>query len=208
MKKIKIIIIFLIVILLSGCHKEYYLYINDDKITEKFDIVLPYSEDNIERLNLNYYPLHANENQLYEKEIQKNGDMINAHFEYEYSPRNFVNTNSINQCFEDKEIIVDNEDYYYLKLGNMQNCMDDYDLSINIVTNNKVLSNNADKKRGNKYIWNLNNENKDQFNLEIKIAKGVKRVNYFLIAFAVLGIIALVFLISTVVRKSKENNRI
>ena len=208
MKNIKLIVYLLFIILLTGCQREYYLTVDDNKIVENFDVVLTNNDDNNARLSLDYYPIHADNNVIYNKTVTKENGMINAHFEYVYKPQKFVNANSVNQCFEDREIIVDEEKYYYFKLGKFKNCMNDSNIDIIIITDNKVLKNNADKVNDNKYIWYLRDENKENFNLEIKIAKGKKR-NKFLVSYIIIGAIVLcvilIFAISLISKNRKSN---
>ena len=209
MKSIKIIIILLFTILLAGCSKEYYLTVEDNRIIEEFDTVIEDNVENNERLNLNYYPLHADDETIYKKTIKRENNMLKVHFSYSYNPKKFAYANSINQCFEKKEVIVDNDKYYYFKLEGFKACISDYDLNINIITNNNVLTNNADKINGNTYTWYLKEDNKDNFNLEIKIEKGAKNNNaniiskIFIITLVFAIIIAVIVLLS---KKRKSNN--
>ena len=209
MKIYKIILALFLVVFLTACQKEYNLFVEDDKITEEFNIIVPDNDENNERLRLNYYPLHANDDVFYEKRFIKENKNINATFKYSYEPIEFVNANSINQCFDSKEILVDNEDYYYFKLEKLRDCMTDYNININIITDNKVLSNNANKVSGNKYTWYLTNNNKDTFNLEIKIAKGKKNndidIKYIIIISTVV-ILLIIFLAYFLHKKQKSNN--
>ena len=210
MKKIKLFIVFIVaILLLVGCQKEYTLTISDDKIVEEFDLVVPNTDENEELINLNYYPLHANDEVLFTKNVKDEGEFFNVHLEHTYIPEEFSNANSINECFVNKEVILDNEDYYYIKLEKLTKCMTDYEFNVNIITNNKVLSNNADKVDGNKYTWYLNDENKDNFNLEIKISKSKKINNSNLIkivGFAIVVIVVAILMLYLAIKRKKSNS--
>ena len=202
------IIILLLVILVTGCKKQYNLYVKNDKIIEEIDVEVINDDDNSDLLKLNYYPLHANEEEIYNKEIKEEKNILKAHFDYTYKPYDFVNSNSVNDCFKNKQIIVDNEDYYYFKLSTLKQCMNYFNLDINIITDNKVLANNADKVRGNKYTWYLREKNKEDFEIEIKISKKEKRDNNTV--FVILGSLAIVIVIISLIyflyKNSKSNN--
>lgn len=208
MKKINIIISLLLLFLLTGCQKEYSLIIDDNKIVEEFNATFPDNEENNERIMLNFFPIHADNDEIYNKKISKEDGMIKLHLDYTYEPKSFSNSNLVNECFVDKKVIVDNEKYYYFELKQFTDCITDHNVDINIITDNKVLSNNADKVKGNKYIWHLTEDNKDNFNLEIKIAKGVKKGNFIKI-FGIVVAIILVALLSVkhfLLNRKKANN--
>ena len=208
MKKIRNIIILLLIVFVTGCSKEYTLIIKDNKITEKFDIVLDDNDENSQRLELDYFPLHANEEVKYIINISKNDGKIDAHFEYEYQPNEFVNANTITSCFANREIVVDNDEYYYFKLGDVQDCMSDFNLDINIIAENKVIESNADEIKGNKYIWHLTDEKKDKFELMIKIKKNIAQKKKNKIVIFIIGAIILIAIpfIYLIVKKKKSNS--
>ena len=210
MKKIKLIILLLIIMIASGCTKEYNLIIDNDKIIEEFNITLDNNEENKQRLELDYFPLHADDTTKYEKKIEKVDNLLNAHFSYTYNPKEFVNANSINECFETKEILVDNQDYYYFKLENMKECMSDYNLDINITTNNKVLDNNADEIKDNKYIWHLTDDNKSTFKLEMKIdknnySKSSNKSLFYTVVLVVVTVVIIILAIYLIIKRNKSN---
>ena len=207
MKKIKLLIILLVCIMLTACKQEYNLIIDDNKIIEEYNAVVEDNEESKERLKLDYYPIHADETKKYNKKITKENNMLNVHFDYTYSPEEFSNANSFNQCFSTKEVVLDDENFYYFRLGNIGECMTDYNLDINIITKNKVLNHNADKVRGNKYTWHLKEKDKEKFYLEIMIKKGKK--NYLsvenIISISVVLIFAILLTIFVLLKKKKVN---
>ena len=189
------------------------MIVENDKITEEFNISGDKNEENLQRYNLDYFPLHANEKVKYDKKMNTDKNLLKAHFNYTYKPSEFVNANTINECFGTKEIIVDEDEYYYFKLQNLKSCMSDYNIDINIITKNKVLENNADEVSKNKYTWHLTDENKDEFNLEIKIDK-TKNNNAIETSFSKVGLISIIIVIGIIVIlsfliiKRKKSNKI
>ena len=200
--------IFLVLIFLGGCTSSYNLTFDDNNITEKIMVELPNTSDNKEAVLRDFYPLHMNNNVVYNKDIKYVDDIIKLDLNYTYTSKDFINSDLLNLCFRYKDIDIDNDSYYYLKLSQFFPCVTAKEFDINIITNNKVLVNNADKISGNKYIWHITEENRDSFMLEIKIAKGVKANNYsnmliyiFLGAFVIFIIFMVIFL-----KKSNKRN--
>lgn len=190
--------------------------IKDDTINEKINIIVDDNQANNETLKYDMYPLHANDSEIYNKTIEKNNEKLYVTFKYNYKPHDISNSELINYRFKKKTIIV-TEEYYYFKLSNyftlVRESGDDINIKINIITDNKVLTNNADKVKGNKYIWYLTNKNKENFNLEIKIARGIKgnniksknEINSLTIIFTIIIVISIILLIFTLLKRKKSN---
>ena len=193
------------VFILCGCTNEYTLTISDKEIKEEINVTIDNSIENKELLKFNYYPLHGNQIDTYKKEIEENGNYLNVKLEYTYDSEEFGNADSLNQCFENKVVELNNKDYYYFKLSDMNHCVSTDDININIVTKNKVLLHNADSVKGNKYTWHVTSENFDDFVLEIKIAKGSD--NSTIIVIATIVLIIVVGLIVYFVYKKRQGNR-
>lgn len=213
MKKVKIFLIIMFFIFVAGCKQEYTLVISDSTINEEFKITVDNNEENLKKVNLNYYPLHADNSILYDKKLIKKNNLITAIYKYTYKPYDFVNANTINQCFTKKKVIMDDEKYYEINLSDMTDCMYDYNLKINIITKNKVVSNNADKVKGNKYTWYLTNENKNDFSIKIKIAKGTASKSFILSKYSIYiilgaGIVIVLLAVYMVMKKIKVSNEI
>lgn len=213
MNKIKLLFLLLIFILITGCKQEYNLVISDSAIKEEFKAVVDNNDDNLKRLSVNYYPLHANDVVTYNKKIIKNNNYITAFFSYVYKPYDFVNANTFNQCFRNKKVIMDDKKVYEIVLSDFVDCMYDYNLDINIITNNKVISNNADEVKKNKYIWHLTEEKKDTFSIEIKIQKGTSKSiiqKYQFIIYIVIGIVVIGITLGVYItfKNHKKNNEI
>ena len=209
MKYIKLLSLLILTIILSGCSKEYQLYISDDSIVEKFHMEIDSENKYSYILDGNFYPLHNDFNHKFNKKITKENNNRILDLEYTYSLKDFINANSFNQCFDDRNIINSNK-YYSISLSKPNGCMFNESYTINIITDNKVINNDADKVKRNQYIWYVNQDNKEVFNLNIKIAKGKKRHNISqknLGIFASLLIIIL-FFIKHVLKKRKKANSI
>lgn len=209
MKKIRLLFIISICIILAGCKQEYNLIIDNDKIVEEYNVIVEDTEENNKRLELDYYPIHADDTKKYNKKVSKENNMLNVHMDYTYVPKDFSNANSINQCFDTKQVIVDDENYYYFRFGSINNCMTDYNMDINIITKNKVLKHNADQVKGKKYTWHLTNENKEKFNLEIMIKKN-KKIKFPVKKIIIISVVSIfiIILIALVLKKKNKSNRV
>ena len=185
----KFLILLIGVFILCGCTNEYTLTISDKEIKEEINVTVDNSIENKELLKFNYFPLHGNQIDTYKKSVKESGNYLNVKLEYTYDSEEFGNADSLNQCFENKVVELNNKDYYYFKLSDMNHCVSTDDININIVTRNKVLLHNADRVKGNKYTWHVTSDNFDDFVLEIKIAKGSDNSTITVIA-TIVGIIA------------------
>lgn len=206
----KYIIFILIVIVVSGCTSSYNLIIDDDTFKEEININIenelyqyyPFSEDNIE---FKQYPLYNNNVDVYNTKVIDNDNDKDVILTYSYSPSDFSNSNTINICFENHEFLFDDK-YYEFNLNGHFNCLYEENININVITNNKVVSNNADSVNGNVYTWHINQENKDNISIEIKIKKGGDFPEV-LIAIIAIGIIIIGVLITYRIFKKKNNER-
>ena len=208
MKKYKFFVLIIGIFTLVGCSSEYNLIISDNEITEDINVVILDNQETSNNFDLDFYPLHSNFDEIYEKNIIKENDFIRLNLKYNYSPQDFSNANSFNECFHDKEVVLNNEDYYYLKLSEFYPCVTASEFDINIITDNKVLMNNADIVKGNKYTWHVDENNKADLLIEIKIAKGIKAYNNSkLISYIVIGSILFILFVVMIVFFKKSNGR-
>lgn len=212
MRYIKFLFITLIVLIVSGCTKEYKLYISDNKFVEKFHMEINETNDYSYVLDGDFYPLHNDFEHKFQKSLKaKKGNKI-LDLEYSYTPDEFVNANSFNQCFDEREVL-NKDEFYTIKLSKPNGCMFNENYSINIITNNKVIENNADKVNRNQYTWYVNNNDRDSFNLVIKVEKGTAKTvveKYSIVIYIAIGLILfIIFIVGSIfVKKAKKNNKV
>lgn len=207
----KNVILFILLLLLCGCHANYNVTIDEDNISEEIDVSMENNDTYMIFAKNDAYPLHSNFEKKYEKNVTYDDNMINMNVKYNYTPLEFVNANSFNQCFNDKTVEVDNEDYYYFRLTDMNRCFLVADFDVNIKTNNKVLYNNADSVKGNTYTWHVNEENMKNVLIEIKIdKKHVDDSGSMIFAYIIFGVIfvGIIFLIRSFMKKNSSRNDI
>lgn len=181
----KILILISAVFLLTGCDVTYNLEFKDDtfkeniNITEKVsDLDVEYNDTNFEDMfesTLNT-PIALSKNYPVEGNV---ASKIKGISYYKISDTSNYNKKSMNikgkfskTDFQDSQLAnfacasfaVENKNgVIYLKTSTKMKIFEQYslldNLTINIKTNQNVLSNNADVVKGNTYTWNINEEN-------------------------------------------------
>ena len=84
-------------------------------------------------------------------------------------------------------------------------CLHGDSVTINIKTNNEVISHNADKVSGNTYTWVINKDNAQDTNISINISK--KSMYIKPIIYIILGVVFLVLSIGAYIAYNKIKNR-
>lgn len=197
--------------LLCGCTHEYILFVSDDKFDENIHFEFLNDEDLTFSLDNPIYVFHNDFDTIYDKKIKSKGNLSILDYHFSYNPKDFVNANSFNACFNERNIIVNNDEYYEFNIAKYSGCVLKNDFDIKIKTNNKVLEHNADNVKANTYIWHVDTNNPDSFNLHMKIAKGVLVNNYsynfvlFIICFIILVLFISIFIFRY---KLKHRNKI
>ena len=184
MKKTFLIIIALI-FLTSGCSVNYQLEISDETFKESSTIYTDssqneqYKDSSLSNFLLsfensyipsffnstNYDDLTGGEQanvEYYTIAKYINGNDIGIRSSYDFSAYNLYQSRMINECF--KEISLQkNEDTYRLNTSTGCQAFTKYplldDVTIKIVTEYNVISNNADEVLDNEYIWHINKDN-------------------------------------------------
>lgn len=190
MKKLKILFLFILVCLLSGCTAEYNVEIYNDEVrvdgsfvekdSSKWDELvfdIPYREmidwkttgDESSPVAEGIYKI-SSDNEL-GIGLKNKYKLLG---EYENSP-------GIKACYQYFSIIEENENII-LSTSLQNKCFDDYssldNITVNLKTNHKVVSSNADLVNGYHYTWNLSRANKDDAAISIVIKKDEYIFNY------------------------------
>ena len=86
-------------------------------------------------------------------------------FSNEFNRDNYQNSTAVSACYKTLSIANYNGNTI-ISTNNRAECFDAYpslsSLTINIIVDKKVTSNNADKVNGNTYTWNINRNNKNK----------------------------------------------
>lgn len=223
MKKVKLLFLFTFVCLLSGCTAEYNVEIYNDEVRVDSSLV----ERNPSRweesvFNISYremidWKTTGDEDSPVAEGIYK----ISADNELGMGLKNkykllgeYKNSPGIKACYQYFNIIEEEENII-LSTSVKNTCFDEYpmldNITINLKTNHKVVSSNADLVNGYHYTWNLSSQNKDDAGISLIIKKDeyifnyenefVKKIMYFGI---IIGIILGVGTISYLYFKNKR----
>lgn len=220
--KIRKILIFIILILLTGCSSEYTLKVSNNKFEEDINVIIPKSiipVETSEHVENEYdlddqitpfiegktYSLTGSEKFYKKKSIEYN-DYFNVIMNYAYDENEFQNADSVNLCFEYPEF--DFSETYYINLQGTFYCLYTDSIDIKIVTDNKVSFNNADEVRGNTYIWHIDQTNEDYVDIKIDIDKGASRKIIYIVIVGVIFVTTILFVGYKLYIKYKENNSI
>lgn len=214
MKKISLL---LILLLLTGCTVNYNIEFDGNKIKENIAGTVNNEEiieqDNSTGENVYRELLYKDQkvfedlNELYIKNVVSNDNVINYDFNYTYHNK-YEKSRIIKECFSNP-IFVETEDIYSVKLTGTFSCLFSDKVTVNLVTNNVVSSNNADKVKDNTYTWIIDSENdadisitilKNEHNIEEK--SGIS-------TFKIIGLVILIILsaITYLLYKKKNKNK-
>lgn len=217
----KIWIMFIFLLLISGCSPQYNLKIDGDNIEEQINLSIDknkiieedlspemniYSKESINYIiNEDIYPIMNNHKNKYDKKVEESNGFINITLNYIYSVSDYSNSNTLKNCFSNYKVEENNKEIYIFLTGKF-NCLEENDeFQFVIETKNRVLENNADSRNSNKYIWNINSSNKDDINIEIKLSK--QSIFSYYLVYIISGTIVLSIIIIGIVAFSKIKNR-
>ena len=181
MKKMKIVLLFIFTILLTGCSCNYELNISDDKVVENVDITLPYSMDSDDRSKFLEYTKVDNlavvgglDNPYYDMSARADnyGDVYN--FNYSYDKEHPIkNARTMQSCFE-KYKVEETSSYYMFVFRGEFKCKYKFDdVNITVKTNNEVPKHNStdyDEKEG-VYRWKIDSSNASDVDIKLLVQK-------------------------------------
>ena len=181
MKKMKIVLLFIFTILLTGCSCNYELNISDDKLVENVDISLPYSMDSDDRNKFLDYTKIDNlavvgglDNPYYDMSARADnyGDVYN--FNYSYDKEHPIkNARAMKSCFE-KYKVEETSSYYMFVFRGEFKCKYKFDdVNITVKTNNEVPKHNStdyDEKEG-VYRWKIDSSNASDVDIKLLVQK-------------------------------------
>lgn len=220
--RIKKILIFILIILLTGCSSEYTLKITNNKFKENINVVIPKSiipsinpeeidveidyDDQITPFIESKTASLVNSDKFYKKKVAEYDNYFQIEMKYTYNEENFKKANSINSCFEYPQL--DFSENYYINLQGAFYCLYTDTIDIKIETDNEVYFNNADEVDGNIYIWHIDGTNSDYVDIRIEIAKGISIgliIGSILISLILISIIIMLY---RFYKKNKNRNSI
>lgn len=190
MKKVKLLFLFTFVCLLSGCTAEYNVEIYNDEVRVDSSFVEKDSSkwdelvfDTSYREIINWKTTGDESSPVAEGiyKISSDNELgIGLKNKYQLLGE-YENSPGIKACYQYFKVIEEDENII-LSTSLENKCFDEYpmldDITINLKTNHKVVSSNADLVDGYHYTWNLSRENKDDAAILITIKKDEYIFNY------------------------------
>lgn len=223
----KKILIFCLVLFLTGCKAQYNLEINSDNIVEDVTVSIPKSitERSIVESSIsidNFVYPGSDYNDVYNGSLKEDDNNYYMNYNYTHDVSKFSKSLFLKRCYDNvmvkesgNEISLLTSDTFFCL-----NMLDDGfyldEVSIAIKTDLNVISNNADKVSGNTYIWNIDNSNYNNKSISLMVRKPnniqdiiVENNSSFILIFIVITILTLLLIIYIVVKlKAKKNNDI
>ena len=201
---IKVFLIILLVVIMTGCSGNYNLKINEDlSLEEELDISIP-NDDNAYQKTLNIFENNNINKDKYNVVISDNKVKINYKDKFSSIEDYILNSKVYSQIFSD--IQYNKKDNYIeltidenIKLKNSNNTLNgtnlnDLDLiQINVTNPFKVLSSNAELVNENTYIWSIKNSDISK-NIQLKFKSSLNQFPYrAVITLSILLIVIIVF---------------
>ena len=168
----KIICLFGVLFLITGCSANYYLYINEGSISEEISVsnitfkIPPYSV---------YYDIEGfNENgdkipgvEYYN--MSEDGNVVTLGHIFDWN--NYTRSNAAHTCLNSVKITRNEDNNYVVSTSEGFSCFDQFTgldtINIYVVVNNdyySVVSSNSDSYSDNEYTWTINKNNyKDRY---------------------------------------------
>ena len=216
MKRVKILLLFVVMLFLTGCSGTYNLKINSNlTVDESINILIPEEKTTYDntvkifkdnKINKNKYKVVKTDNKV-KIEYKESYSSIEDYIINSKLYRNLFN--NIDYKNTDNEIKLSTESKLDLSGKNSNYIVNNNDISllqINVESDYKVINNNADKKEKKVYTWVLNSNTN---NKKISLALDIKHKKNDYIQKIVLLLIATIsiFGVITVLNKIKKSDK-
>ena len=239
MKKYKVLLFSFLLFILSGCTATYDLKISEKGFSENLKINATSISENNEVVNyplLAYVTDNEGDDSslseedkfkkikgidYYNDSISQDDNGFNIiKYSYQFDKSRFLDSSIINRSFS--RVIIKKydsngdgkDDYTYLTTSDDFSLFDDYNnlekVTIRITCNYKVISNNADSREDNTYIWTFSRGDMESINLIYDTSSKIDDRNLFeknsmFVTFVIIVIIfSLVYLLVKKISKKKN----
>ena len=186
----KILLMFILILLLSGCSVEYNVSLENDSFKESGSLIeKKENKDNVskngfsfeEQINYTYQSMHdvlngqeMEKTQSFELKKIDTDKEIGLTYSNELKQNKYYLSPIIRQCYDNVSVKNSNNNIK-ISTGNYFKCFDYYELlnnvTVNFTTNYKVVNNNADEIKDNTYTWFINKNNFKNKEISIEIDK-------------------------------------
>lgn len=199
MKKIKIVILGLLIVILTGCKGEYNLIVNKDlSLSEDVSISIDNNEGVYEK-TLKLFEDNNVDDSMYN--VSQDEETVNIRYKEDFKNFEdyFLNSKFYSRILSDEDYTKDNKKigyrgFAYLKLddvdnSDLNNSFNISNIKINLSVPFAIKDNNADKVDGNTLTWNLNQNDTNKI---ISFSFEYLKTNnlYFLIILLCVGIVS------------------
>ena len=174
MNKKVILLLLVSFFLATGFTSEYNLEV-DENLEETVNINI--LKEDFENPNTKApYLLNATQNAImddekpkpYDKKIKEQPEFTNITLKYTYTPEEFEKANYASTCFQGHTYLKKNNYIYFDGFGEFY-CLTGKEVKITVTTDKLVMNHTADNVDGNKYIWKIDADNKDNVDVAIQI---------------------------------------
>lgn len=203
----KKILLLVLLVFMTGCSAEYNIEIYNNEVREDMEFVSTNSsiwdsivlygstyrdllDDSINYPYPAFYSTVVDENdtvrldgvEYYDNKLISDPDKLGQKLKYhKFTLENFSDSSIVNNCYQYFNVIEDG-DNIVLSTSLKNLCFYEYpileNITINLKTNHKVVSSNANIVDGYHYTWNIDKDNKDDAAIQITIKKDEYVFNY------------------------------
>lgn len=210
MKKSLIILLFCFI--LAGCSNKLSIDFND-QIDTKIEFSFNSNEyrehynsssndvsDEIEAIINEVRPLNDSYDEMFkEVKYENNNGSFNGEYTYTYTYSNFKDNAILKKCFEYAAVEEENNKIFVYLKGHS----DCAPFELRVKADNRMLSNNANTKENNEYIWKVESDNND---IHFNISKEIIKNNLFSLSNILYLLLAIIMILVILILKKKNKN--
>ncbi len=214
MKKIKVLILLIAIILISGCSGTYNLTIDKDlSVEEKMNIVLEGKAEDYDKV-VSLFTSNNIDSEKYK--IITEEDNLNIEYKDVYNSveEYLLNSFLYKQLFDSisfntdrKQFSLEASNIFNNTSGKLNYSNKINKLKINVITPFEVIDNNADSIKDNKYTWVIDNNTKEKDAYIVFNVKG-KILSFGTILIICSFALVIIILISMVIKKMFNSRKI
>lgn len=214
MKKIKVLILLIAIILISGCSGTYNLTIDKDlSVEEKMNIVLEGKAEDYDKV-VSLFTSNNIDSEKYK--IITEEDNLNIEYKDTYNSveEYLLNSFLYKQLFDNisfntdrKQFSLEASNIFNNTSGKLNYSNKINKLKVNVITPFEVIDNNADSIKENKYTWVIDNNTKEKDAYIVFNVKG-KILSFGTILIICSFALVIIILISMVIKKMFNSRKI
>ena len=205
MKKIKYFILVFSILLVTGCSSNYDLNIDTESIDEKITLNMSKKEyeENYDTITANKSVFDDN-SAFYNIEVINNIDNFLVTYTYSYNHEDYFNSLNLNSCFNEINRDI-NGSIETISLTGFK-CLQGDNLRVIVDSKYKIYNSSAHIVNGNKNIWDINDDNKDNINISFIVDYNKTYFNKdFIISIVLIAV--LICLIAILIKRNRKVRR-